>query len=95
MSETIYILRKLLTFSGCPRKFYHRVMYIAPSSDHILLNINMLLKLILRRYEFFFPSDVWSENAALFERMIEIHSNPPVLYYGFKDEKERERKKKY
>ena len=24
-----------LTFSGCPRKFYHRVMYIAPSSGHI------------------------------------------------------------
>ena len=23
-----------------------------------------------------------SENAALFERLIEIHSNPPILYYG-------------
>ena len=29
-------------------------------------------------------SDVWSENAALFERLMEIHSNPPILYYGFK-----------
>ena len=29
-------------------------------------------------------SDVWSENAALFERLMEIHSNPPILYYhGF------------
>ena len=25
--------------------------------------------------------DVWSENAALFERLMEIHSNPPILYY--------------
>ena len=24
----------------------------------------------------------WSENAALFERLMEIHSNPPELYYG-------------
>ena len=29
-------------------------------------------------------SDVWSENAELFERLMEIHSNPPILYYGFK-----------
>ena len=29
-------------------------------------------------------SDVWSENAALFERLIEIHSNPPILYFGSK-----------
>ena len=27
--------------------------------------------------------DVWSENAALFERLMEIHTNPPILYYGF------------
>ena len=26
-------------------------------------------------------SDVWSENAALLERLMEIHSNPPILYY--------------
>ena len=39
--------------------------------------------LILRRFEVF--SDVWSENAALFERLMEIHSNQPILYmyYGF------------
>ena len=29
-------------------------------------------------------SDVWSENAALVERMMEFHSNPPKLYNGFK-----------
>ena len=28
-------------------------------------------------------SGVRSENAALFERMMKIHSNPPILYYGF------------
>ena len=31
-------------------------------------------------------SDVWSENAALFKRLMKIHSNPPILYYGFKVE---------
>ena len=30
-----------LTFSGCPRKFFHRVMYIPPSSGHISLNFIM------------------------------------------------------
>ena len=29
-------------------------------------------------------SDIWIENAALYERVVEIHSNPPILYYGFK-----------
>ena len=29
-------------------------------------------------------SDVWSENAAQFERLMEMNSNPPILYYGFK-----------
>ena len=26
-------------------------------------------------------SHVWSEYAALFERLMEIHSNPPILYW--------------
>ena len=59
-------------------------MYIAPSSGHISLNLNMPFKLILRRFEVFFFY-VWSENAALFERLMGIHSNPPILYYGFKN----------
>ena len=25
-------------------------------------------------------SDAWSENAALFERLMEIHSNPPIRF---------------
>ena len=29
-------------------------------------------------------SNVWSENTALLERLMEIHSNSPKLYYGFK-----------
>ena len=29
-------------------------------------------------------SNVWSENTALLERLMEIHSNAPKLYYGFK-----------
>ena len=70
-----------LKFSGCPRKFCYRVIYIALSSGHISLNFYMHFKLILRRCEV--VSDVWSENAALFERLMEIQSNPPILYYGF------------
>ena len=38
-------------------------------------------------------SDVWSENAALFERLMEIHSNPPILYYGFKKKHSYKEKK--
>ena len=33
-------------------------------------------------------SNVWSENTALFERLMEIHSNAPKLYYGFKTMKQ-------
>ena len=31
-------------------------------------------------------SGLWSDNrpTALFERLMEIHSNPSILYYGFK-----------
>ena len=29
-------------------------------------------------------SGFWSENAALFESLMEIHSNPQIPYYGFK-----------
>ena len=78
LSETINFLRKLikLTFSGCPPKFYHRVMYTAPSSGHISLNFNMTFKLILRRFEVVF----WSENAALFERLMEIQSQIHQYY---------------
>ena len=49
LSETINILRKLqkITFSGCPPKFYHILMYIAPSSGHILLNLYFHFKFIL------------------------------------------------
>ena len=31
-------------------------------------------------------SNVWSENTTLFERLMEIHPNPPKLYYGFNAE---------
>ena len=45
LSETITIFRKLheTNISICPPKFYHRVMYIAPSSGHELLNLNLPL----------------------------------------------------
>ena len=52
-------------------------MYIAPSSSHEMMNLHLTFRLILRRLRLF--SDVWSENAALPERLMEINSNP--LYY--------------
>ena len=56
LSETINILRKLhkTNISRCPRKFYHRVVYIAPSSGHEWLKLSLPLKLILRRFEVVF-----------------------------------------
>ena len=80
LSEIINIFRKLhkTNIFGMPPKCYHRVMYIAPSSGHILLNLNLPLNWFYRGLRLF--SDAWSENyAALFERMMEIHSNPPIL----------------
>ena len=52
-SETINILRKLHknNIFGMPRKFYHRVMYIAPSSGHELLSFNFPFKYILKRFK--------------------------------------------
>ena len=67
-----------------PLKILHVVMYIAPSIGHILLNINLHFKLINRvNHGLRLFSDVWSENASLFESLMEIYSNPPILYYGF------------
>ena len=56
LPESINFLRKLhkATISGCPPKFFHRVMHIAPSSGHISWNFNMPFKLILRRFEVVF-----------------------------------------
>ena len=71
-----------LKFSGCPRKFYHRVMYTAPSSGHISLNCTMPFKLILRRFEVTFWCLEWE--CCTFERLVKLHSNSPTLYYGFK-----------
>ena len=56
-SETIIFFGEnciKLIFSGCPRNFCHRVMYIAPSSDYISLNWKMPFKLILRMIEVVF-----------------------------------------
>ena len=58
-------------------EIYHRVMYIAPSSGHISLNFNMPLKWILRRFDVVLWCLEWEYRT--FERLMEIHSNPP--YY--------------
>ena len=48
-----------LTFLRCSWKFYHRVTYMAPSSGHISLNLNMPFKFILRRFEVVFWCLEW------------------------------------
>ena len=83
LSETIKFLRKLhrTNIFGMPRKFYHRLEYIAPSRGHISLNFNMPFKLILRRFEILmsevrmlhFLKDWW--------KFIQIHQ---YYNYGFK-----------
>ena len=70
-----------LKFSGCPRKVFHTVMYIAPSRGHELWSLFCRLNWFSGGLRLLF--NVWSENAPLFERLMEIHSNPPILYYGF------------
>ena len=78
------IFEKIATttkISGCPQKFYNMFMYIAPSSGEPWPNLVCLLNGFYGGLRLF--SDVWSENAALFKRLIEIHSNPPILYNGF------------
>ena len=67
---------------GCPRKCFHRVMYIDPSSGHEWLNLNLSLELIPMRFEAVFWCP-WSENAALLNRLMKSHLNPPILFYGF------------
>ena len=61
-------------------------MHIAPSGGEQLLDLNLPCKLILRRFDTLrLFSDVWSENAALFERFmkfIQIHS---YFTLAFKD----------
>ena len=59
-------------------------MYIAPFSGHSLLTLILPLKVILRKFEVVFHVSI--DNAALFKQVMKIHSNLPMLYYGFKEE---------
>ena len=56
-----------------PQEFYHRFMYIAPSNDHNFLNPQSALENNSKE-------DVWGENDALFQRLMKIHSNQPILW---------------
>ena len=66
-----------------PSRIYHRFVYKAPSSDYSLLTLILPFKVILSMFRLF--SDVWSEKDALLKRLLKIHSNPPILYYDFKE----------
>ena len=67
---------------GCPQILCHSFMYIALSSDHSLVTLTLPFKVILRKFLRLF-SDVWIENAALFKRLMKIHSNPPMYTMDF------------
>ena len=66
-----FVHKVLMNSKSLVNHFYHRFMYIAPSSGEPLPNLNLPFKWILRRFEV--VSDVWSENAALFKRLMKIH----------------------
>ena len=70
-------------FLGCPRKCYHQVMSIAPSSGHEWLNLNLPFKLILMRFEVVFWCLKW-ECCTFWKIDRNSILNPPILYYGFK-----------
>ena len=59
---------------------------ISPTSGHsLLLQTSIcLLKWFYGGGGLRLFSDVRSETAALFKRLIKTHLNPPILYYGFK-----------
>ena len=81
-SETINILRKLRRKKklGCPRKCFHRVMYIAPSSGHEWLNLNLSLELILMRFEAVFWCLEWQ--CCTFEQIDEKSFKSTNWYYA-------------
>ena len=64
-----------------PPNIVRRVMYIAPSCGHILLNLKLPFKLILRRSEVVFWCLEWE--CCTFWKIDGNHSNPPILCYGF------------
>ena len=77
MNEITVYSSSISSHSFTPAEFQrffltHRVMYIAPSSGHEWLKLNLLFKLTLRSLWLFF--DAWSANATLFERLMEIYS---------------------
>ena len=61
-----------MKFLGCPRKFYHWFMHIAPSIGHLLMNLYLPFKVILR-FEVIFCS----------LHFLKDYSHPPILYHGF------------
>ena len=70
---------------GHTQEFYHSFMYIAPSSGHSLLNLEVHFKLILRRFDVTF----WCLERVCYRylwKLGEIHSNPRILHV-YEDEK--------
>ena len=95
--------RKKVTFSGCPWECYHyRFMYIAPSSSHSLLNLNVPFKLILRRFDVVFWCLEWDccTFQKIDENSIQIHQyytgwpkkNATLTINNFKKTRDRMKK---
>ena len=50
----------------------------------MLLNINFAFEINFKEVSGCSMVSAWSENAALFERLMEIYSNLPIPDFGFK-----------
>ena len=85
LSETNIVrnLQKTKHFGHPPqKKNCHKFIYIAPSGDHSLLTVILPFYVVLGKFEV--VSDVWCEKDALLNILMELHTNQPIQYYGFK-----------
>ena len=65
-----------------PQEFYHRFMYIAPSSDHLLLTVIPPFKVILRRFEVVFWCLEWDHQCTFWKdqgKLIQIHQYYTIM----------------
>ena len=71
-----WFVMKIKTIIMLPIWWYNRGLF--PLGNKYIWGLRSeWVKVILRRFEVF--SDVWIENAALFNRLMKIHSNPQIM----------------
>ena len=75
-----WVICKFVICLGCPREFYCRFMYMAPSSGPSSLNLGVLFKVILWGFYVVFWSLEW-ECCTLLKRLMKMHSNPLIVLW--------------